>query len=203
VGRVATTDIQPSQILLGDMLSADKVAAGVSALLPEGQRAFSIRVSEDQIIGGLLRVNDRVDVFVTLPGSVFPQSTSIDRREADQSRATLLLQDVAVLAVGEKLSTKGPDAINGVRTVSLAIAPDAVARLALADRLGKVTLAIRNPSDTAVTPESSVTLADLGSGTVASADATPAPTARKAAEAGGHRITIYSGANTTTVTTSR
>ncbi len=205
IGRVATGDILPSQIILGDMLSAEKLAAGVSALLPEGQRAFSIRVSEDQIIGGFLRVNDHVDVFVTLPGSVFPETTSAERREADKSRATLLLQNVTVLAVGEKLSTKGADAIGGVRTVSLAIAPEAVARLALADRLGKVALAIRNPSDMTTAPESSVSLADLGTGTTADAEAAPssAPVARKAETIGGHRITIYSGATTTTVTTSR
>lgn len=203
VGRVATVDILSSQIILNDALSAEKVAAGVSALLPEGERAFSIRVAEDQITGGFLRVNDRVDVFVTLPGSVFSENMLADRREADKSRATLLLQNVTVLAVGERLSTKGPEAVNGVRTVSLAIAPDAVARLALADRLGKVALAIRNPLDKTVAPESSVSLADLGTGTVAGADTVPEPVRKKADGTGGHRITIYSGASTTTVTTSR
>ena len=196
IGRVATVDILPSQILLDGALSADKVAAGVSALLPEGQRAFSIRVTEDQIIGGFLRTNDRVDIFVTLPGSVFPKDTAADSREADQSRATLLLQNVVVLAVGDMLSTKGPDAINGVRTVSLAIAPEAVARLALADRLGKVSLAIRNPSDQTVAANASVGLADLGM--VPGAEAPLAP-AKKAAAPTGHRITVYSGAVTTTV----
>lgn len=196
IGRVATVDILPSQIVLDGALSADKVAAGVSALLPEGQRAFSIRVTEDQIIGGFLRTNDRVDIFVTLPGSIFSKDTSADNREADQSRATMLLQNVVVLAVGDKLSTKGPDAINGVRTVSLAIAPEAVARLALADRLGKVSLAIRNPSDQTVAANASVGLADLGMAPEAEAPLAPA---KKAAAPTGHRITVYSGAATTTV----
>lgn len=197
IGRVATADILPSQIILGEELSADKVAAGVSALLPEGQRAFSVRVTEDQIIGGFLRTNDRVDVFVTLPDSVFPRDTTVVKGEADQSRATLLLQNVVVLAVGDKLSTKGPDAINGVRTVSLAIAPEAVARLALADRLGKVSLAIRNPSDRTVAENTSVGLTDLG--TMPEAE-TPVAEEKKAPAPTGHRITIYSGATTTTVT---
>lgn len=197
IGRVATVDILPSQIVLSETLSADKVAAGVSALLPEGQRAFSIRVTEDQIIGGFLRTNDRVDVFVTLPGSVFPRSAMTESRVADQSRATQLLQNVTVLAVGDKLSTKGPDAINGVRTVSLAIAPEAVARLALADRLGKVSLAIRNPSDQTVAANASVGLADLGATTEVE---TPSAPARKAVAPTGRHITVYSGAATTMVT---
>lgn len=69
VGRVATSDILPGQIVIAGALSEEKVAAGVAALVAAGERAFSVRVSEDQIAGGFLRVNDHVDVFVTLPGA--------------------------------------------------------------------------------------------------------------------------------------
>lgn len=201
VGRVATSDILSGQVVLASALSADKVAAGVAALVRPGERAFSVRVGEDQIVGGFLRVNDRVDIYVTLPDSVYPKASGAAGSEPDQSKSTLLLQNVAVLAVGEKLATGGPEALNGVRTVTLAVAPQAVARLALADRLGKVALAIRNPSDGDVAPESTVGLPDLGS---MSADARAEPGATdKAAVSQGHRITIYSGASTTTVTTAR
>ncbi len=202
VGRVATSDILAGQVVLASALSADKVAAGVAALVRPGERAFSVRVGEDQIVGGFLRVNDRVDIYVTLPDSVYPQTSGAAGDEPDQSKSTLLLQNVAVLAVGEKLATSGPEALNGVRTVTLAVAPQAVARLALADRLGKVALAIRNPSDGDVTPESAVGLSDLGS-MPADARAEPAATDKAAAAPQGHRITIYSGASTTTVTTAR
>jgi pilus assembly protein CpaB len=201
VGRVATVDILPGQILLGDAVSAEKQAAGVSALLETGARAFSIRIAEDQIAGGFLRVADRVDVFATLPDSVFPQDTGGGVKGADQSRTTLLLENVSVLAVGEKLETKGPQALGGVRTVTLAVAPDAVARIALAERLGKVSLAIRNPADRDVTPETTIRLSDLG---LMTAEAAPAePPVKKADAFSGHRITVYSGAAVTTVTTSR
>lgn len=201
VGRVATIDILPGQIILGSALSADKVAAGVAALVEAGQRAFAVRVGEDQIVGGFLRVNDRVDVYATLPDSVYAQGSGVDGKESDQSKSTLLLQNIVVLAVGEKLVTNGPEAVNGVRTVTLAVAPEAVARLALADRLGKVALAIRNPSDKDIAPESTVGLSDLGT---MSADArTEIAAPKKAVASSGHRITIYSGASTTTVTTAR
>lgn len=201
VGRVATSDILSGQVILGSALSADKIAAGVSALVQPGERAFSVRVGEDQIVGGFLRVNDRVDIFVTLPDSVYPKTAGATGSESDQSKSTLLLQNITVLAVGEKLVTGGPEAVNGVRTVTLAVAPEAVARLALADRLGKVALAIRNPSDKDVAPENSVGLPDLG---LLSADARAEPAAtNRTAVSQGHRITIYSGASTTTVTTAR
>jgi pilus assembly protein CpaB len=200
IGRVAIVDILPSQIILGSALSASKQAAGVSALVAAGARAFSVRIAEDQIVGGFLRVNDRVDVFATLPDAVFPQNMAGGAKGADQSRSTLLLQNVAILAVGEKLETKGAEALNGARTVTLAVAPEAVARLALADRLGKLTLAIRNPADENVTPETTVSLSDLGTMT---SEAPPAVAAAVPAGSSGHRIIIYSGASTTTVTTSR
>ncbi|HEY4345570.1 MAG TPA: Flp pilus assembly protein CpaB [Parvibaculum sp.] len=203
IGRVATADILPSQIILGDALSASRQAAGVSALVETGARAFAVRIAEDQIVGGFLRVNDRVDVFATLPDAVFPQEMNGGRKAADQSRTTLLLQNVAILAVGEKLQTKGAEALNGARTVTLAIGPDAVARLALAERLGKITLAIRNPADKDVTPETTVSLSDLGTMTAEAAPAAAEAPIKKAAAPSGHRITIYSGATTSTVTTSR
>ncbi len=204
LGHVATVDILPAQIILGEALSASRQDAGVSALVETGARAFAIRIAEDQIVGGFLRVNDHVDVFATLPDAVFPQELLGGRKGADQSRTTLLLQDVAVLAVGEKLQTKGAAPLNSARTVTLAVTPDAVARVALAERLGKITLAIRNPADKDVASATTVGLSDLG---MMTADArpvdVPVPTARKADSSSGHRVTIFSGASVSTVTTRR
>lgn len=201
IGRVATIDILPSQIILGDALSATKQAAGVAALVQSGIRAFSVRIAEDQIVGGFLRVNDRVDVFATLPDSVFPQTMDGGHKAADQSRTTLLLQNIEVLAVGEKLETKGADALNGARTVTLAVAPDEAARIALADRLGKMTLAIRNPADKNIAPETTVSLSDLGATSTETTARSTTPT--KAVVSSGRKIILYSGAATTTVTTPR
>lgn len=204
LGRVATVDILPSQIIFGEALSASRQDAGVSALVETGTRAFAIRIAEDQIVGGFLRVNDHVDVFATLPDAVFPQELLGGSKGADQSRTTLLLQDIAVLAVGEKLETKGAAALNGARTVTLAVTPDAVARVALAERLGKITLAIRNPADKDVASATTIGLSDLG---MMTADArtvdVSVPTARKVTNSSGHRITIFSGASVSTVTTQR
>lgn len=204
IGRVATINILPSQIIFGDALSFSRQDAGVSALVDTGARAFAVRIAEDQIVGGFLRVNDHVDIFATLPDAVFAQDMLGGRKGEDKSRTTLLLQDIGVLAVGEKLETKGAGALNGARTVTLAVTPDAVARLALAERLGKITLAIRNPADKDVASSTTVGLADLGTMT---ADArpieVPVPGAAKAASSSGHRITIFSGASVSTVTIPR
>ncbi len=200
VGRVATVDIRTSQIVFQDNLSADPAASGIAALVPEGQRAFAIRVAEEDIVGGFLQAGDRVDVFVTLPDSVYGQRGGIGQREGDRSKSTLLLQDMQVLAVGPELSPAGTEVQSGARTVSVAAPPEALARLALAGRLGHITLAIRNPSDRETSQPEVVALEDLRPDTssVASSEEDKAEAATQ-----GHRITIYSGASQTTVTAPR
>lgn len=199
-GRVATSDIRASQIIFNGNLSADPASAGIAALVPEGERAFAIRVAEEDIVGGFLQAGDRVDVFVTLPGAVYGQQGVGQQRE-DQSKSALLLQDMQVLAVGPELSPRDGGPQGSARTVTLAAPPAALARLALAGRLGQVTLAIRNPGDREVAPAEIVALDDLQPG---AAPVSERPGEEQAAGApSGHRVTIYSGANQTTVVTPR
>lgn len=199
VGRVATADIRVSQIVFGSSLSTDPAAAGLAALVPEGQRAFAVRVAEEDIVGGFLQAGDRVDVFATFPGAVYGQQSGIGQAKEDQSKSTLLLQDMQVLAVGAVLSGDNRDVNAGARTVTVAAPPEALAKLALAGRLGHITLAIRNPGDREIAPAELVALEDLRP---RSSSVDPAREV-DAAGAAGHRITIYSGANQTTVTAPR
>lgn len=198
-GRVATSDIRSSQIVFGGDLSAEPAGAGLAALVPEGQRAFAIRVAEEDIVGGFLQAGDRVDVFATFPGAVYGQQSGIGQSREDQSKSTLLLQDMQVLAVGAALSADGSEVNSGARTVTVAAPPEALAKLALAGRLGHVTLAIRNPGDREIAPAEMVALEDLRPG---SSSVDPEREAEATGPA-GHRITIYSGANQTTVTAPR
>ena len=199
VGRVATMDIRASQIVFGSNLSAAPAGAGMAALVSEGQRAFAIRVAEEDIVGGFLQAGDRVDVFATFPGAVYGQQAGIGQTKTDQSKSALLLQDMEVLAVGAALSSKGGEVNSGARTVTVAAPPEALAKLALAGRLGHITLAIRNPGDREIAPAALVALDDLRPG-AASVDI---ERETEATGPSGHRITIYSGANQSTVTAPR
>lgn len=201
VGRIATADIRASQLILNADLSMDPANAGIAALVPEGQRAFAIRVAEEDIAGGFLQAGDHVDVFVTLPGAVYGQQAGIGQQSEDQSKSALLLQDMQVLAVGPELSPRNGGTQGAARTVTLAAPPAALARLALAGRLGQVTLAIRNPGDREMVPAEIVALEDLRPGTAPVADRKREE--EPSAASAGHRVTIYSGANQTTVTTTR
>jgi pilus assembly protein CpaB len=157
IGRVSDKDIRPGSVV-GNSDLRDPVSLGIAGRLAAGQRAFSIRVAEDDIVGGFLQSGDHIDIFATLPGSVFPAKGAED--QLDRSRVLLLLQDISVLAVGENLNTAG--AVQpGARTVSVALSPPQLARLTLALRLGRVSMAIRKPGDDAPSATATATLRDI------------------------------------------
>ena len=184
LGRLAARNFASGEALREDDLR-DVATVGIGARVPAGERAFSINVTEDEIVGGFLQSGDRVDVFATIPGSVFP--TIGAQNLPDRSQAVLLLQNVQVLAVGENPATRGSVQASA-RTVSLSLPPKQLARLTLALRYGKVSLAIRKPGDNGVAGPATATLADL-----LPAQPVSAPAARPARPRG---IPFYTGAHT-------
>jgi pilus assembly protein CpaB len=142
-GHMAIAPIPAGEPVLAAQITPD-VVAGLSARVPAAYRAYSIPVSEADIAGGFVQAGDRVDLFVTLPGALFAQGSG--QKPDDRSKASLLLQSVQVLAVGAKLKSDGA-ATPSVRTVTLALSPADLSRVALATRLGTITFAIRNPLD--------------------------------------------------------
>ena len=191
IGRVTARSYAAREMISRDDLR-DASTRGIAARVQPGQRAFSIRIAEDDIVGGFLQSGDHVDLFATIPGSAFPSKTAGD--VPDRSRTVLLLQNVPVLAVGENPATHG-SIQSSARTVSLSLAPDGLARLALAERYGKVSLAIRMPGDNSQAQPVSAVLADLIP--FARPENSPPPSIPKRRHASG--ITFYTGARTSSL----
>src|SRR5690606_16513189 len=91
VGRIAARSFAAGDVLLASDLR-DAASLGIAAKLAKGQRAFSIRIVEDEIVGGFLQSGDRVDVLTVIPGTVFPARAAAD--VPDRSRSVLLLQNI-------------------------------------------------------------------------------------------------------------
>lgn len=144
-GHVTLAPIAAGQPVLSSAITADAFA-GIAARVPVGYRAYSIAVSEADIAGGFLQAGDRVDLYVTLPGALFGGAAGGFVHAADRSRSALLLQGVDILAVGTSRKRDGT-ADTAARTVTLALNSDALSKVALAARLGRVSFAIRNPGD--------------------------------------------------------
>ena len=157
-----------SKIGTGAGSSEDK-EEGLSFVVPAGMRAFSIRVSEESSVGGLILPGDLVDVIGLLKES-----------EVGIDKAVTLLQNVEVLAVAQaaqepipattSTGTPTPSAVTGTlgerpedvkpnpsaRTVTLAVTPEQAQLLALVQAQGDLALSLRSFGDrgTSVLPES-------------------------------------------------
>ena len=185
VGLVAARSFATGEPLLADGLR-DAASLGITAKLAKGQRAFSIRIAEDEIVGGFLQSGDHVDVVTVIPGSVFAAKAASE--VPDRSTSVLLLQNVQVLAVGENLVSTGKVQTNA-RTVSLALDPDQASRLALAQRFGRVSLTIRRPGDDAIIQTPTVSLNDIMPQSLSGA----APAPRQQPNAAPAGIPFYAG----------
>ncbi|NNG45795.1 MAG: Flp pilus assembly protein CpaB [Deltaproteobacteria bacterium] len=137
VGRLARRDfIRGEPIVESKLLSTTKNVGMLSLRIPQGMRAFTVRVNEAVGVGGFLVPDARVDVLMT--------TASSDQRGTRISK--IILEDIRVLAVGQKIDQKDSKPVS-VETVTLAVTPENAEKLALASNDGKIHLVLRNFAD--------------------------------------------------------
>jgi pilus assembly protein CpaB len=134
LGQVTKVFLKENEPILESKLSSK--GGGLSLLIDKSKRASSIQVDKISGVSGFILPGDRVDVILTVdrPGST---------RDAI---AKTILQNVEVLAAGEKTEEKGNKVIT-VQSVTLVVDPEGAQALALASSEGKLHLALRNPTD--------------------------------------------------------
>ncbi|WP_051248772.1 Flp pilus assembly protein CpaB [Inquilinus limosus] len=193
VGKVATADIMPQQLLLDSTLSADPAKAGLAALVPAGYRAISILTNDEIAVSQFVRPGDKVDIQLVLPDDVLNKQNGVQRPESDLSEARTVLQDVLVLTVGATLGdpslaqAAAEQAANTAgrrsepsRTISLAMTPEQIAKFALARSLGSFYLSLRSPDDLQLIGDNTAKLSDIRG--PAPPPAAPAPPQKKPIE---------------------
>ncbi|MGK9233429.1 Flp pilus assembly protein CpaB [Inquilinus limosus] len=193
VGKVATADIMPQQLLLDSMISADPAKAGLAALVPAGYRAISILTNDEIAVSQFVRPGDKVDIQLVLPDGVLNKQNGLERPDSDLSEARTVLQDVLVLTVGSTLGdpslaqAAAEQAANTAgrrsepsRTISLAMTPDQIAKFALARSLGSFYLSLRSPEDLQLIGDNTAKLSDIRG--PAPPPAAPAPPQKKPIE---------------------
>jgi pilus assembly protein CpaB len=177
------------EILDGEQITASKIGPqtekeieqGLSFVIPQGMRAFSVQVDETSAVGGLLLPGDLVDVI-----AVF------DKADFDFDKALTLLQNIEVLAVAQEsqesipapasegaeatpeadgaagepasLGTRPEDVEPNpkARTVTLAVTPEQAQLLALTQARGELVLALRPFGDAAEVTLDETTLIPMG-----------------------------------------
>ena len=140
-GRIVRTSIVAGEPLIEAKLAPQLSGKGgiMAMLVPEGQRAVTIRLDDPTRESGFLFPNSRVDVLV-----------SMARTKGSEERiAKVILQDVQVLAAGQTVEMRDNKPVT-VNTVTLSLTPEQTERLAVAQGEGRITLAMRNLRDNQV-----------------------------------------------------
>lgn len=135
--RGVVLPISAGEFILPSKLAADKAGAGLPALIPTGMRAMSVRVNEVVSVAGFVLPGTRVDVLLTG-----------NPTGASDQQTTTVLENVAVLATGQKLERNSAGDPENAAVITLLVSPDDAQKLTLASSQGKIQLSLRNPLDT-------------------------------------------------------
>jgi pilus assembly protein CpaB len=137
VGRTLTTPVEENEPILETKLAPLGAGGGMPATIPEGMRAISVAVNDVIGVAGFVQPGTMVDVLVT--GS--PENSP-------QKLTRTILEDVRVLAAGQKVEQDKQGQPQTVPVVTLLVTPEQANSLALASNQGKIQLALRNAVDT-------------------------------------------------------
>jgi pilus assembly protein CpaB len=134
--------LDSGNILMGGDVLHPRDRGFLAAVLTPGARAISVGVDAVSGNGGLIWPGDRVDVILTQ--QLDQKDTPLAKRFVGET----VLNDVRVVAVDQSIAQGAVatgDNTTGrlARTVTLEVTSEQAERAALADRLGKITLAIR------------------------------------------------------------
>jgi pilus assembly protein CpaB len=108
---------------------------GLSMLVRPRMRAASIEVNQVSGVSGFVLPGDRVDVLIT-----------VNPRHDEEAVTRTLLQNIEVLAAGQKTQQQDNKPIN-VQAVTLLVDPQGAEVLAHAGHEGEISLVLRNPED--------------------------------------------------------
>ncbi|MCM3900325.1 MAG: Flp pilus assembly protein CpaB [Pyrinomonadaceae bacterium] len=175
VGRVAITTIGVRETITTLKLAPEGVGAGLSAVIPEGYRAMTVKVDDVVGVSGFIMPGSFVDV-VAIIVPIAQQGV-----DAKGPISKIVLQNIKVLASGAKIdSPEDQRQPSDVKAVTLQVTPEQAEKLVLATNEGKLQLVMRNYSDQEDTQTGGANKASLLNGETFVAQ--PPPPTEKAPE---------------------
>src|SRR2546423_534587 len=143
VGRVTTVNVAAREPVTDFKLAPEGAAAGLSAVIPEGYRAMTVKVDDVVGISGFTRPGTLVDVVVVIE----PAGNNSMNSQGPISK--IVLQNIKVLASGQNIDQpkSGDRDAQTVRAVTLHVTPEQAEKLALASTEGMLQLVMRNSVD--------------------------------------------------------
>ena len=140
VGRVAVTNIAPREPITEARLAPEGTAGGLSAVIPEGYRAMTVKVDDVVGISGFIMPGTLVDVVVVIDPA--------EKAGMQDPISKIVLQNIKVLANGQNIDKpEDQREANSVKAVTLLVTPEQAEKLALAASEGHLQLVMRNSVD--------------------------------------------------------
>lgn len=138
-GRVAIVNIAPREPITETRLAPEGSTGGLSAAIPEGYRAMTVKVDDVVGISGFIMPGTLVDVVVVIDPGGNTMTDPISK---------IVLQNIKVLANGQNIDKpENQRDANSVKAVTLLVTPEQAEKLALASTEGKLQLVMRNSID--------------------------------------------------------
>ena len=171
--RIAIRSFAAGEPILRSKVSDFGERPTLSRRVPPNMRAYSVRVSDVSGVSGFLLPGDRVDVLLTRAD------------DNDNVSAEVILQNLTVLGI-DQMSSEDAEEPVVVKTATIQVTPEQAQMLAIGERLGSLSLELRNYADAAKPPLPRIMLDNAPVVQVAPAQGVVAParSARHAAPRG-------------------
>jgi len=209
VGRVVLNGLAAREVITENKLAPEGSTGGLSAVIPAGYRAMTVKVDEVVGVSGFITPGTLVDIVVVIA----PPDTS----KSKDTVSKIVLQNIKVLASGQNIDRPKDDReATSVRAVTLQVTPEEAEKLALATTEGRLQLVMRNAVDQENQQTPGASKRSLLNGEVATPDLIrsdrPKPALRRAAHrvaqviesaqpstAGRREVEVFVGSKRTTV----
>lgn len=156
-GRVAAVTIEPGEEILASRFVSPGEAATAQLSIPDGMQAMSVEIDVPHGVGGFVEPGARVSVLAHL------SNTHASSSSVSGARVQFVLQDVPVLAVGQRTLTTPAGQSSGQQqqqqqtnsaervTLTLAVTPAQAEKLGYAIFEGDVYFTLTGPNARPVT----------------------------------------------------
>jgi pilus assembly protein CpaB len=161
--RVVLAAIEVNEPILSVKITGPGQRATLSAVLHDGMKAVTIRVSDVEGVAGFVLPGDRVDIALTRLDGKGGATTDV------------VLQNATVLAI-DQIADERAAAVSVAKSVTLEVDTVAAQKLDLAASLGSLSLLLRKAGETTSPKSLRVSLKDLFNDVVTDLGAAPSTT---------------------------
>ncbi len=152
VGKVTQREFYTDELLLKPQIKEHAGGSTLSALIPAGMRAISVRVDDIVGVAGFILPGNKADILVTGSGSKIvcqpkePGYRVIPFVTGAPNETYTLLPNIKILAIDQQAS-QDQDKPALVRALTLEVDPSQAECLVQAMRTGALQFTLRNPTD--------------------------------------------------------